>query len=185
MRRYAPGVALTLVYETHSTTTDNEAGIATGWLPGELSAEGRRQAAELGARRREDGLAAVYVSDLKRALDTVAIALSGSDLPVFVDARLRECNYGNLNGASRSELDHHRAAHIESPWPAGESYRNVVERTANLLEEVRLQWDGGRVLWVGHSANRWALDHLVNGRDLSALVVARFAWQPGWEYRLD
>lgn len=23
-----------IVYETHSTTTDNEAGIATGWLPG-------------------------------------------------------------------------------------------------------------------------------------------------------
>jgi hypothetical protein len=24
-----------LVYETHSTTEDNEAGRATGWLPGE------------------------------------------------------------------------------------------------------------------------------------------------------
>jgi hypothetical protein len=25
-----------IVFETHSLTTDNEAGIATGWLPGEL-----------------------------------------------------------------------------------------------------------------------------------------------------
>jgi hypothetical protein len=30
-----------IVYETHSVTTDNEAGIATGWLPGQLSDEGR------------------------------------------------------------------------------------------------------------------------------------------------
>ena len=46
-----------LVYETHSTSTHNEAGIATGWLDGELSESGRRQAEELGARRRDDGLA--------------------------------------------------------------------------------------------------------------------------------
>ena len=30
-----------LVYETHSTTLDNEQGRATGWLPGVLSAAGR------------------------------------------------------------------------------------------------------------------------------------------------
>jgi len=52
-------VVLELVYETHSTTLDNEAGIATGWLPGELSETGRRQARELGERRRDDGIAAV------------------------------------------------------------------------------------------------------------------------------
>ena len=35
-RRYARRMTLVLVYETHATTTDNEAGIATGWLPGLL-----------------------------------------------------------------------------------------------------------------------------------------------------
>lgn len=30
-------MAVELVYETHSITTDNEAGIATGWLPRRLS----------------------------------------------------------------------------------------------------------------------------------------------------
>ena len=32
-----------LVYETHATTIDNEAGVATGWLPGELSADRCRE----------------------------------------------------------------------------------------------------------------------------------------------
>jgi hypothetical protein len=33
-------VAVSIVYETHSITTDNEDGIATGWLPGRLSEAG-------------------------------------------------------------------------------------------------------------------------------------------------
>ena len=50
-----------LIYETHSISEDNEAGVATGWLPGKLSARGRRLAAELGERRRDSGLAAVLM----------------------------------------------------------------------------------------------------------------------------
>ncbi|WP_236651998.1 histidine phosphatase family protein [Streptacidiphilus neutrinimicus] len=41
-------MAVEIVYETHCTTTDNAAGIATGRLPSRLSELGRRQAAELG-----------------------------------------------------------------------------------------------------------------------------------------
>jgi broad specificity phosphatase PhoE len=54
----------TVVFETHSITEDNERGVATGWLPGRLSARGRGLAVELGERRRTDGLAAVVASDL-------------------------------------------------------------------------------------------------------------------------
>ncbi len=66
-------MALQLVFETHQPTEDNEAGIATGWLPGRLSAFGRSQAAELGERRRDDGLTAVFSSDLTRATETVDV----------------------------------------------------------------------------------------------------------------
>ena len=52
-------MSLEFVFETHQTTVDNEAGIADGRLPGRLSDLGRRQARELGERRRDDGLAAV------------------------------------------------------------------------------------------------------------------------------
>ena len=175
-------MALTIVYETHSTTTDNEAGIATGWLPGELSDAGREQAHQLGQRRLDDGIAAIYVSDLKRAFDTVEIAFAGTALTVVVDARLRECDYGRLNGAPKNVLDAERARRVDEPWPGGETYRDVVTRTRSLLKDVHSQWDGSRVLWVGHSANRWALDHLILGRDLNEMIAADFAWQPGWVY---
>ncbi|HVA42153.1 MAG TPA: histidine phosphatase family protein, partial [Acidimicrobiales bacterium] len=67
-------MALQLIFETHSTTEDNEAGIATGWLPGRLSETGIQNAIALGERRRNDGLAAVFVSDLARAVETVEVA---------------------------------------------------------------------------------------------------------------
>ena len=175
-------MAVQLVYETHAITTDNEAGIATGWLPGRLSARGRETAAELGARRRDDGLAAVCVSDLERALETVRIAFEGSQLPVVIDDRLRECNYGRRNGMPRTELDAERAAHLDAPWPGGESYRDVVERTAWFLHDLVGRWDGERVLVVAHSANKVALDHLLLGADLGELVSRPMDWQPGWEY---
>src|ERR671936_3063715 len=85
-RPYAAAV-LEIVFETHSTSVDNERGIATGWLPGRLSKRGRRQAEELGARRRDDGLVAVYTSDLARAVDTAEIAFAGNPLPIYRDAR--------------------------------------------------------------------------------------------------
>jgi broad specificity phosphatase PhoE len=175
-------VAVQLVYETHAITTDNEAGIATGWLPGRLSARGRETAAELGARRRDDGVDAVFVSDLERALETVRIAFEGSPIPVLVDERLRECNYGRLNGMPRARLDAERAAHIDEPWPDGESYRDVVQRSASFLDDVVARRDQGRVLVVAHSANKIALDHLLLGADLGELVDRPMDWQPGWEY---
>jgi alpha-ribazole phosphatase/probable phosphoglycerate mutase len=38
---------------------------------------------------------------------------------------------------------------------------------------------------VGHTATRWALDHLLTGVRLEDLVDAPFEWQEGWDYRLD
>ena len=177
-------MAVQLVYETHSTTTDNEAGVATGWLPGRLSEVGRRNARDLGARRRSDGLAAIFVSDLERALETVRIAFEGSAIPIAADPRLRECNYGRLNGMPRVRLDAERASHVDEPWPDGESYRDVVARTAWFLDELVAAWDGRRVLVVAHSANKLALDHLLLGSDLAALIARPMDWQPGWEYEV-
>src|SRR3954447_8662504 len=92
-------MASRVVFETHAITDDNEAGRATGWLPGQLATGGREQAPALGQRRRHDGGAAVFTSDLARARETATIAFAGSDIPVLFDWRLRECDYGRWNGA--------------------------------------------------------------------------------------
>jgi broad specificity phosphatase PhoE len=169
-----------VVFETHATSEDNEAGIATGWLPGRLSAAGRVQARELGRRRREDGIAAVFSSDLGRAVETVQLAFGGSGIPVFLDWRLRECDYGELNGMPRPVLDEQRVARVYEPWPGGESWAEAVARVGRALDDL----PAGRVVVIGHVATRWALDQRVCGRSLEELAAEEFAWQPGWEYTL-
>ena len=177
------GVAL--VYETHSITEDNEAGIATGWLPGRLSEQGRRLAVELGRRRPADGFAAVYSSDLARAVETAELAYGASGVALRRDARLRECDYGALNGCPVADLERVRLEHVDAPFPGGgQSYRDVVAATADVLRDLRRDHDGERVLVIAHSANRWALQHLLDGVPLEHLVVAPFDWQPGWEWTL-
>ena len=175
-------MALSLVYETHSLTEDNEAGLATGWLPGKLSAEGRRLAAELGQRRRRDGVAAVFCSDLARAVETAQIAFTGSDIPLFLDWRLRECNYGELNGAPAASVAAMRRACIDRPYPGGQSYAETLLNTRQFLADALRAFDGNRVCVIAHVASKWALDVLVLGKTLEALVAEDFGWQEGWEY---
>ena len=109
-----------IVFETHSTSEDNERGIATGWLPGRLSRLGREQARQLGERRRNDGIIVVFTSDLARVVETAEIASSGSDIPVLHDWRLRECDYGPYNGTLAKAIHQDRLRFLDEPYPGGE-----------------------------------------------------------------
>jgi broad specificity phosphatase PhoE len=176
-------LSVQVIFETHSTSVDNEAGVATGWLGGELSATGRQQARELGERRRAQ-VDVVLASDLNRSVETAQIAFGDAGVPVRLDWRLRECNYGTLNGMPRSRLDAERRRRVDEPFPEGESWRQAVERVAELLRELPDRYPGRCLVMVGHVATRWALDHVANGRRLEDLVDEPFAWREGWEYTL-
>ena len=174
--------AVAIVFETHSTTTDNERWIASGWLDGRLSPAGTRQAVELGERRSAEEIAAVFTSDLGRAVETSQLAFGGRGVPIFHDWRLRECNYGMLNGAPVARLEATRGQHAYDPYPGGESYGDVVARVRSFLHDLPPRFENKQVVVVGHSATKWALDHLLEGAPLPELVEASFRWQPGWRY---
>jgi hypothetical protein len=65
---------LVVVFESHATSLDNEAGLASGWFDVALSATGEEQARQLGSRRRNEDFAAVFCSDLVRSFRTAEIA---------------------------------------------------------------------------------------------------------------
>jgi broad specificity phosphatase PhoE len=176
-------VTIQIVFETHSWSEDNDRGIATGWFPGRLSDRGRELAAALGVRRRRDGISAVFASDLGRAAETAWIGFGGTRFPIFLDWRLRECDYGTLNGAPVADLRDKRR-YLDEPYPGGESWRQAVERVAGFLADLPSRWSGQRVLVIGHVATRLALDHRLTGTALEDLVDADFAWREGWEYEL-
>ena len=177
-------MAVEIIYETHATTTDNEAGISTGWLPGRLSAQGRREARELGERRRSQDIAAVFSSDLYRSVETAQIAFPDGRPPIHQDARLRECDYGQFNGQPSQLVAAQRVGHLDDPFPGGQSYRQVLAATDTFLQDLARDWDGRRILLVAHTANQWALECLLAGASLQDLLKAPFTWQAGWSYTL-
>ena len=170
-----------IVFETHATSIDNEAGRASGWDDVDLSPAGEQQAAELGARHAGALPDVVYVSDALRALRTAQIAFGGR-VPVVRDPRLRECHYGRLTGAPTAEIDAIRSVHVVAPFPEGESYGDVVVRVQVWLRGALEVYGGRTVLVIGHRATWYALEHLLAGRSLAEVVGAPWRWQPGWRY---
>jgi 2,3-bisphosphoglycerate-dependent phosphoglycerate mutase len=178
-------MGLEIVFETHALSEDNERGLASGWQHGRLSTSGRLLAKELGQRRRNDAIQAIFTSDLARAIETANIAFGDTPLPILHDWRLRECDYGELNGMAADVLHSRRAQHLDDPYPGGESWRQAVQRAGRFLNDLRPRWDEARVLVIGHVATRWAFDHFLNGVSLESLIGADFGWRTGWEYRLQ
>lgn len=172
-----------LIFETHATSLDNEAGLASGWYDVDLSPMGERQARELGERRSQQDIDVVFCSDLMRARRTAEIAFASRGIPIVADTRLRECHYGDLTRAAASEVERRRSDHVDFPFPNGESYAQSVARVAEWMTEVRRTPRAHPMLVIGHRATFFAFEHLLRGIPLRDVVCAPWRWQPGWEYR--
>ena len=177
-------MAINIVFETHSWTEDNDRGVATGWRHGRLSPRGEALARELGDRRRDDGIAAVFTSDLYRAVQTVEIAFEDSTIPVLHDWRLRECDYGELNGMPARAV-HSAVKDLDEAYPGGESWLAAIQRVSRFLDDLPLRWGGTRVLVVGHVATLMGLEHRINGVPLDDIRSVFDPWREGWEFRFD
>lgn len=117
---------ITIIFESHSTTEDNEAKLAAGWYDVALSKLGEEQAVQLGERYKDQKFDAIFCSDLQRSYKTAQLAF-GNKYPIIKDKRLRECNYGDLNRASKKEVKALKEEAITKPFPNGESYQDTSE----------------------------------------------------------
>lgn len=175
---------LTLIFEAHGTTFDNEAHLSSGHNDVALSPLGIKQSEEMGVRYADDHFDAIFCSDLQRAYKSAEIGF-GDKWPIIRDARLRECSYGDFTQHPSGEVDVQKPQRITTPFPNGESYTQTTARMRSFLEDLIKNYDGKRVMVIGHRATQYGIEHVVNGVPLETLVTAKFKWQPGWEYRFD
>ena len=169
-----------------------------------LSDAGHQQAVALG--RHLAGLpeppSALWVSPYLRARQTAQVALeaAGLDLPTTVDERLREREFGVLDGLTRQGI---RSLHPEEAErraaigkfyhrPAGgESWTDVLLRLRGALTDLAVAAHGERVLLVAHQVVvllvRYVLDGLTEEQimaidregDVANCGVTTYAWQDG------
>ena len=171
-----------IFFAAHGTTTDNENKIASGWKDVELSELGKEQAIELGKVFESMPLDLVCCSDLQRALNTAKLAF-GDKLPIMVDKRLRELNYGDFNGQPSAIVESMKTNKIHASFANGESYEQAVTRNQEFYKELRQKYFDKTVLIIGHRATQYGLETLINRKTLEELLSVKFKWQPYWEYQ--
>ncbi len=175
---------VTIIFESHGTTIDNEKHLASGWADVELSELGIKQSKEMGQRYANDHFDAIFCSDLQRSYKSAEIGF-GDKFPIIRDARLKECNYGGLTQRLSEEVDPEKPKRIKEPFPNGESYEQTTERIRDFLRDLLKNYDGKRVMIIGHRATQYGLENLINKLPLEQVIPAPWKWQPGWEYRLE
>jgi broad specificity phosphatase PhoE len=178
---------LTILYAPHMTSTDNEARRASGHADVPLAASGCQQARTLGQQFAGEQLAALFSSDLQRAAETARQAFAGRVLPLLTDARLRECDYGDLTRCPVERVEEEFPLRLSEPFPQGESLLMVVERVGAFLHESVLAYDGQTIAVIGHRATKYGLDYWCGEHSLAEIVHAPWEWRavPIWSYHLD
>lgn len=182
-------MSVKITYFVHGTTTDNEQEISSGWSDVALSEIGNQQSINLKEQTKDKVFDVVFCSDLQRAVTSAELAWGGI-YPIIPDARLRECNYGELNAAPSAIVEPMQEDEcITEPFPGGESYEDVKARMADFLEFLKKNYDGKSVALVGHKAPQLSLDVLLKGKTWKQALAEDWrktkAWQPGWEYVLN
>lgn len=148
-----------------------------------LSAEGVSQTRKLRARLAGEDIAAIYSSDLRRAVDTAAAIAEPHRMPVTLCPELREIDFGRCEGLTFDEIAG-RYPEAKEVWtgldsglsfPGGESIGSLAARVDRFIARLSGHWPTQTVLAVAHGGSLRVLVCRLLGTDLSR-------W---WQTRLD
>ncbi|MFD4372996.1 histidine phosphatase family protein [Streptomyces sp. NPDC058486] len=139
----------TLILVRHGRSTANTSGLLAGRTPGvALDERGAAQAAALPARLAGIPLAAAVSSPLQRCRETLQPLLDARpELPLHVEERVNECDYGDWSGRKLSELNDEPLMEIvqahasAAAFPGGESMRAMQARAVEAVRDWNARID--------------------------------------------
>jgi broad specificity phosphatase PhoE len=162
-------VATTLLLARHGETDWNRERRFQGHADPPLNDAGREQARILAENLADEGIDAIYTSDLRRARETAEILAARSGSEVVALRELREIDVGDWQGLTWPEIE---ARHPDGAarwgrdghgWDGGETYDQLRERIVAALHVIAERHPGQRVLVVGHGGTVRATRAFVEG----------------------
>ena len=152
------------VLARHCETDWNREGRLQGRSDIGLNEKGWLEAEELTEKLKGRNIAGIVSSDLKRAQETSSLLAGHLELEIKLEARLRECDFGSLEGKNREEVSKlylPRRIDIDGMWHGsfieydfepfgGESRDRVLRRHLSLLDELYIEGGPEPMLLVGH-----------------------------------
>ena len=142
---------MTIYVARHGQTEWNAENKVCGITDIALTEKGIAQAQELALQVKEKDIAIILSSPMKRAVMTSQIVSEQCHIPMAVDDRLTEQNYGIYEGVDRNNkgfLTNKR--NFAYRYPDGESMMQVAVRVYTFLEEIKKQYNGKNVLIISH-----------------------------------
>ena len=124
-----------------------------------LSARGRNQAEATARTLKSESITAIYSSDLARAMETAKPLANMTGLPVNGTSAFRERSVGVMEGltfedAAQQHPEQYAALlrrDFEYVLTGGESYRQLLDRARQKLDEVIEEHRGGRIAVFSHT----------------------------------
>jgi len=168
----------------HGETAWNVDTRIQGQLDIPLNDTGRWQARRLAAAVADEGVSAIYASDLLRAHQTAQAIAQTTGLAVRADVALRERAFGEFEGHTYKEIEARWPEQSErwrkrdpdfSPGVSGESLRVFFERCVTVATRLAAAHPGETIALVAHGG---VMDCLYRAASRLDLQAAR-SWQLG------
>src|SRR5437763_9128994 len=135
-----------LILLRHGQSTWNLENRFTGWIDVPLSEQGEKEARRAGEHLKGTRIDEAFTSVLKRAIDTLTIALEAAgqpNVPTRYDKAINERMYGDLQGLNKAETAKQYGDEQVKLWrrsydiapPNGESLKDTAARAIPYFEE--------------------------------------------------
>ena len=143
-----------------------------------LSSRGRHQARETALTLKSESVTAIYSSDLARAIETARPLAKMTGLPINDTHAFRERSVGVMEGltfedAAQQHPEQYAALlrrDFEYVLSGGESYRQLLDRAAQKLDDVIAEHRGGKIAVFSHTGTICILAlHLMGALDAPEL----------------
>ena len=141
-----------LYISRHGQTPWNVEDLVCGRADVPLTEVGQQQARLLAESAMDKGIDVILSSPLQRARQTAQAVSDAIGVPIQIDDRLIEMDFGTYDGTSRfGEEFQWVRAQMPTRFPGGESAFDLAFRVYGLLYELREKYAGKTVLLVCHN----------------------------------
>lgn len=135
----------------HGQTEWNAQNKVCGITDVSLTEKGIEQAKTLAFIVEKKNINLILSSPLKRAVETSKIVTNMCNIPMKIDERLIEQNYGIYEGVDRKCKDFlENKRNFVYKYPNGESMMQVAYRIYGLIDEIKNKYKNENVLIISH-----------------------------------
>lgn len=156
----------------HGEALSNVKQVCSSWpetFLNPLTARGIEMIQEAAKSLKDKNIDMMFASDLLRTKQTAQIVNSVLNINLEFDKRLREIDFGVLNGGPIINLDKSfkdESQRINQAMPEGETYIGVSNRAYDFLKDIDARYDNKTILIVSHESVLWMLECKVRGISL-------------------